>query len=141
MTQGLYFSGISERSGAPRALRVLIVDDERDTVLTLSEILRDAGHDTKGIYAAKDTLNAIEEFDPDVVLLDLSMPGMTGWDVAREIRRLYKGERPLLIAISGHYTKGADRILDKMAGFRHYLAKPCDPDALTTLLSQGVPTK
>lgn len=138
----MYLSGANpEPSGAPRALRVLIVDDERDTVLTLSEILRDAGHETKGIYAAKETLSAVSEFDPDVVVLDISMPGMTGWDVAREIRRQIPSERPLLIAISGHYTKGADRVLAQMAGFKYYLSKPCDPNVLTTLLSQSVPTK
>jgi DNA-binding response OmpR family regulator len=119
---------------SPRSLRVLIVDDERDTVHTLSAILRDEGHDTKGVYAGKDVLAAIREFDPDVAVVDISMPGMTGWDVAREVRAEFPGERPMLIAISGHYTQGADRILTQMSGFKYFLAKPCDPNVLTTLL-------
>src|SRR4051812_6159927 len=122
VSKGLFFQGSSaEPSRAPRRLRVLIVDDERDTVQTLSAILRDDGHDTKGVYSGKDVLAAIEQFDPDVALIDLSMPGLTGWDVAREVREKWP-TRPVLIAISGLYTQGADRILTQMTGFNYYFS-------------------
>ena len=119
---------------AKRALRVLVADDERDTVLTLTELLREEGHETHGVYDGNDVMPAIREFDPDVVLLDISMPGMTGWDVARKIRHVCGQERPLLIAISGVYKEAADQILGKLAGFNYYLAKPYDPSVLITLL-------
>ena len=122
------------RQRVRRALRVLIADDERDTVLTLTELLREEGHETHGVYDGNDVMPAIREFDPDVVLLDISMPGMTGWDVARKIRQVCGQERPLLIAISGVYKEAADQILGKLAGFNYYLAKPYDPSVLMTLL-------
>jgi len=117
-----------------RALRVLVADDEHDTVLTLTELLREEGHEARGVHDGTDVMPAIREFDPDVVLLDIAMPGMTGWDVARQIRQVCGQERPLLIAISGVYKQSADQILGKLAGFNYYLAKPYDPSVLMTLL-------
>jgi DNA-binding response OmpR family regulator len=122
------------RQRVRRALRVLIADDERDTVLTLTELLREEGHETHGVYDGNDVMPALREFDPDVVLLDISMPGMIGWDVARKIRLVCGQQRPLLIAISGVYKEAADQILGKLAGFNYYLAKPYDPSVLMTLL-------
>jgi CheY-like chemotaxis protein len=99
-----------------RALRVLVADDEHDTVLTLTELVREKGHETHGVYTGTEVMPAVREFDPDVVLLDTSMPGMTGRDVARKIRQVCGQERPLLIAISGVYKESADQILGKMSG-------------------------
>jgi len=122
------------RQRARRALRVLVADDERDTVLTLIELLREEGHEAHGVHAGEAVMPAVREFDPDVVLLDISMPDMSGWDVARKIRQICGQERPLLIAISGVYKASADQILGKLAGFNYYLAKPYDPSVLMTLL-------
>jgi DNA-binding response OmpR family regulator len=122
------------RQRARRALRVLVADDERDTVLTLSKLLREEGHDAHGVYKGTDVMPAVREFDPDVVLLDIAMPEMSGWDVARKIRQVCGQERPLLIAISGVYKQSADQILGKLAGFNYYLAKPYDPSVLIALL-------
>jgi two-component system OmpR family response regulator len=124
-------------SQARRQLRVLVVDDERDTVLTLMELLRDEGHETHGVYKSSDALAAMKDFDPDVVLLDIAMPGMSGWEVAREIRSSYGEKRPLLVALSGVYKQSADQILGKLAGFNYYIAKPYDPGVLLTLLHGG----
>jgi len=122
------------RRPAARNLRVLVADDEPDTVLTLIELLREAGHEAQGVHDGTDVMPAVREFDPDVVLLDISMPGMSGWDVARKVRQVCGQERPLLIAISGVYKEAADQILGKMAGFNYYLAKPYDPSVLIALL-------
>ena len=122
------------RQRGRRALRVLVADDERDTVLTLIELLREEGHEAHGVHDGTAVMPAIREFDPDVVLLDISMPGMNGWDVARQVRQVCGRERPLLIAISGVYKQSADQILGKLAGFNYYLAKPYDPSVLLTLL-------
>jgi DNA-binding response OmpR family regulator len=123
----------------PRRLRVLVVDDERDTVLTLMELLRDEGHETHGLYKPREVMTTMQAFDPDVVLVDIAMPEMSGWDVAREIRRSYGESRPLLIAISGLYKQSADQILGKLAGFNHYIAKPYDPAVLLKLLYGEIP--
>jgi len=123
--------------GAPQRsprLRVLIADDERDTVLTLAQLLRDEGHLTRGVYRGAEVLAAIQDFDADVVLLDLAMPDRSGWELARAIRAQSGYERPVLIAISGIYRQSADRILGAMGEFDYYVAKPCDPAALLALL-------
>ena len=117
--------------------RILIADDDRDSVLTLMQLLRDEGHATRGVYRGQDVMPALERFDPDVVLLDISMPDASGWDVARDIRRRYGDGRPLLIAISGLYKQSADQILGTMAGFNHYVAKPYDPATLLALIGKA----
>ncbi|HYL26060.1 MAG TPA: response regulator [Burkholderiales bacterium] len=118
-------------------LRILVADDERDTVFTLMQLLRDDGHDTRGVYKGGDVMPLLESFDPDVVLLDIAMPDASGWDVARDIRRRYGESRPLLIAISGLYKQSAEQILGTMAGFNYFLAKPYDPAALLRLISKA----
>jgi len=132
---GLHSSGGSSRpSPARRRLRVLVADDERDTVLMLTAILRDEGYETEGVYNGRDALAATSGFDPDVVVVDIVMPGMSGWEVARAVREETSAERPLLIAISGQYTKASDRFLAESVGFNHFLQKPCDPGELLALL-------
>jgi len=79
-------------------------------------------------------ISAVRAFDPEAVLLDIKMPGMSGYEVARSIRTRYGDARPLLVAISGHYKQGSDRVLAEIVGFDHYFAKPCDPNALLALL-------
>lgn len=114
-------------------MRVLVVDDNRDAVLTLSSLLWDEGHVVDEVYDGGEVLDAMRTFKPDAVLLDIKMPGLSGWEVARLIRSRY-GSLPLLIAITGHYNKGADKILAEIAGFDHQLPKPCDLGALLSLL-------
>jgi diguanylate cyclase (GGDEF)-like protein len=135
--------GAPDRSGAlpsqstpqaQRRPRVLLADDERDTVLTLAELLRLEGYDARGVFAGADVAPAVLEFDPDVVLIDIAMPDRSGWEVAREIRAKHGPDRPTLIAISGMYKQAADQTLGKLGGFNYYLAKPCDPSVLLALL-------
>jgi DNA-binding response OmpR family regulator len=118
-------------------LRILVADDARDTVFTLMQLLRDDGHDTRGVYKGGEVMPLLESFDPDVVLLDIAMPDASGWDVARDIRRRCGESRPLLIAISGLYKQSADQILGTMAGFNYFVAKPYDPAALLRLISKA----
>lgn len=124
-----------------RALRVLVVDDNRDTVITLRALLEHEGYETTGAHDAHAAIVKIAEFDPDVVIADLAMPGKSGWDIARAMRegRTYGNDRPVMIAISGEYTKGADRILTEMSGFNYFLSKPFDPKVLLALLTPLVP--
>ena len=120
-----------------RPLRIVVVDDNRDTVITMAALLRVEGHDTRACHHGKDVLRCVTEFDADVVLLDVAMPGMSGWDVARELRQVCGEKRPMIIGVTGEYTKGADRVLAEMAGFDYYLIKPADPKVLFALLEKA----
>jgi CheY-like chemotaxis protein len=136
MPSGLSFSPASscETRHIARPLRVIVIDDLPDMVLSLLALLRNEGFDVKGFSSGREALNQMQDFDPDVVISDIAMPSVNGWDVAREVRRAMGDARPVLIAISGQYTKGADKALAEAAGFNHYLTKPCDPEVLMSLL-------
>jgi DNA-binding response OmpR family regulator len=107
---------------APRSLRVLIADDDPDTVLTLEIVLRDEGHEVRGVYRGSDVLTAVRRFAPHAIIVDINMPDLDGYDVARAIRT--RNGNVLLIAISGVYKAGPDRMLAGMVGFDHFLPKP-----------------
>jgi len=127
---------VSIEQPKPRAkqrLRVLVADDERDSVSMLAFILADEGHEVREVYRGAEVLRLAREFNPDVVLLDIGMPGMTGYDVARELRQEFGPGKPLLIAVTG-WKQSSDRILAKLAGFDHHLAKPFDSAELLKLL-------
>lgn len=115
---------------------MLIVDDERDTVITLSALLSDEGYQVRGVYKGHDALDALRDFDPAIVLIDLALPDISGWEVARRIRASYGDERHKLISITGRYKQGSDRVLGQLAGFDHQMEKPCDPKALIKLLAK-----
>lgn len=122
-------------SSAPRALRIIVADDDRDSVLTLMMLLREEGHEVRGVYSGRQVMGHVIDFDPDAVLLDIAMPELSGWEVARTIRARRGAERPLLIGISGEYIKGADKVLSQILGFNHYLVKPYAPAELLALLA------
>jgi DNA-binding response OmpR family regulator len=119
---------------APRSLRILVVDDDRDAALTLMMILRDEGHDVRAIYSGRNVAGAMIDFGPDAVILDIEMPDMSGWQTARIIRER-RTRAPLLIAISGHYTKGVDAAVSRLCGFDHYFTKPCVVNDLLKILA------
>ena len=115
------------------ALRVLVVDDDRDEVLTLVALLREEGYDARGSYRGKDVLDLVRDFDPQAVLLDIGMPDLNGYEAARLVRSRYGSASPLLIAVTG-WKKASDRLLAELAGFDHHVAKPYDPQLLLSLL-------
>jgi DNA-binding response OmpR family regulator len=117
-----------------RALNVIVADDERDTVLTLTAVLRDEGHNVRGVYRGDEVLRAVEAERPDAVILDIEMPGKSGFAIAQELRHIYGDDTPVLIAISGKWTGQTDEMLGRMVGFRHYCLKPFDPQKLLELL-------
>jgi DNA-binding response OmpR family regulator len=123
-----------EASKAPRRLRIIVADDDRDQVLTLTELLGSEGHDVRGLYRGKELVQAVSDFEPDVLILDIKLPDASGFEVAEKIRERYRERRPLLIAISGVFKKGVDRILCEMVGFDHHLTKPFAFDALLELI-------
>jgi CheY-like chemotaxis protein len=119
----------------PRPLRILVVDDNRDAVLTLVTLLQDEGYDAKGVYSAEHVLQIARTFKPDAFILDIAMPGQSGYSLARDLRRSYSSARStLLIALTGEYKRPSDALMSRAAGFDHHVTKPYDPVALMELL-------
>jgi CheY-like chemotaxis protein len=119
------------------ALRILVADDNRDTVLTLTMLLQEEGHEVRGAYNGTDVVRIARLHRFDVIILDIEMPEMSGYAIAQELRTHYYGTRaPLLIAISGKWNKPSEKLLAQAVGFDHHLEKPCDPRTLLRLLKQ-----
>jgi len=127
-------ASLPEASMAADPLRVVVIDDDPDAVMMLLTLLRSEGYRAEGFGSARSALRELETLAPDVVISDVSMPYMNGWELAREVRQAM-GERPTLIGISGQYMRGPDKVLAELAGFNFYLTKPYDPQALIGLLA------
>lgn len=123
-------------NATPRNLRILIADDDRDNALTLATILRTEGHEAHIVLRGDEVLELDRLIRPDALILDISLPGMSGYAIAREIRERRGGPAyaPLLIAVSGKWTKPSEKMLGQAVGFDHYLIKPCDPQEIMRLL-------
>jgi CheY-like chemotaxis protein len=115
--------------------RVLIADDDRDTTATLSALLELEGYQVQSVHGGQEALDATRTFKPDVVLLDIGMPKITGYEAARRLRQRYGDDCPMLIALTG-WKQASDKILANLAGFDHHVAKPYDPAELLRLLSK-----
>lgn len=125
---------------AETPLHVVVIDDEPDAVITLLELLRDEGHRADGFAAGTVALDAIPGLDPDVIICDIAMPAPNGWEVAKQVRAMQHGGKvPLMIAISGRFTKGADRVLAQISGFDFFVTKPCEPELLLALVGRPRP--
>jgi signal transduction histidine kinase/CheY-like chemotaxis protein len=120
-------------TSAPIGRRILVVDDNHDAADTLAYLLQQAGADVQIAYNGPDALNDVELFGPEIVVMDLGMPGMSGLDVARQLRKRNR-EKPTLIALTG-WGQSADRELTRIAGFNHHLTKPVDFAELHALLA------
>jgi two-component system CheB/CheR fusion protein len=114
---------------APR--RVLVVDDELDLALTLAELLRTQGHEVEVAHDGQAALDCASSFAPDVVLLDLGLPGMNGYELARRLRERL-GAAPRLVAVSG-YPRDDRRTRE--AGFDDHVIKPPTPEQLAAVLA------
>jgi PAS domain S-box-containing protein len=114
-------------------LRILIVDDNHDGADTLAAVLRLMGHEVDTAYDGHEGVEAAVRMQPDVVLLDIGLPRLNGYEAARRIRS--QGLRTLLIAVTG-WGQDEDRRRSRDAGFDHHLVKPVDPDELMRLLTE-----
>lgn len=121
----------------PRPTRVLIVDDNRDAADLAAMVLVAEGHQAEAAYNGPDALRADRSFRPDVVLVDLSMPGMDGFQLAEALRR--ESPPPLLIALSG-YAEDSAHERSREAGCSGHLVKPVDIEALLRIVG-GAPTR
>ena len=127
----------SDRRHYGERLRILVVDDDADTVNTLAFILRGEGYVVHSAYTGSDALPATRQFRPDVIIHDISVPGMSGYAVAQAIRYSFTDvRRPYMIAISGVWKEFPDRKVAEQTGFDAYLTKPCDTAALLRLVEE-----
>jgi CheY-like chemotaxis protein len=113
--------------------RILIVDDNVDAAQTLGDLMRELGHEPKITHDALSALDVMASFEPTIALLDLGLPVMDGYELARRLRAAFKPEALRLIAVTGYGQEG-DRRRAKEAGFDHHLVKPLDIDELVPLL-------
>ncbi len=117
-------------------LRILVVDDNVDAANAMAMLLTVSGHDAHVAHDGPAALEAVSSLAPDVVLLDLGLPGMNGFDVCRLIRATATEKPPLVVALTG-WGQESDRQKSRDSGFDHHLVKPVDYDTLADLLSRS----
>ena len=127
-------NGVKQASDSQRTCRILVVDDNRDAAKSLTMLLRAMGHETHTSHDGLEAIQAAATFRPEVALLDIGLPGMDGYEVARHIRQRAWGKRMVLAALTG-WGQEEDKRRSMVAGFDHHLTKPVDPVALRTLLA------
>lgn len=126
-----------EQKNAPSTVpprRILVVDDNEDAANSLAMMLQLEGHEVSTAYSASDALSAVEQLKPEVVFLDIGLPRMDGYEVARRLRAQYGAACPRLIARTG-YGQPEDRARALAAGFSAHLTKPVEPQELQRVLS------
>jgi CheY-like chemotaxis protein len=128
---------MDKTAGRPHPLAVLVVDDSPDAANSMAELLSLHGHCAAVALGGGEALARLEECVPDVVLLDLRMPGMDGYAVVERIRERCAGggKRPLLVAVTGCGTE-ADRARSARVGFDLHLVKPVDPAVLVGMMER-----
>jgi len=124
---------LKQRAGC----RILVVDDNHDAAEATKVLLELAGHEVKMVGDGNEALASAPVFAPDVVLLDIGLPMMDGYQVARRLREAAETRASCLIALTG-YGQPADRERARAAGFDHHLTKPADPDALLALVDAWI---
>jgi PAS domain S-box-containing protein len=114
--------------------RVLVVDDAEDVASTLRILLEMWGYSVRIVEDGPSALVAYRTYQPDIVLLDIGLPGMNGYDVARQLRRQQGSKRPFIMAVTG-YGQDEDKRRSQEAGFDYHVTKPVDPDKLQSVIS------
>ena len=128
---------------APRATstkRVLVIDDNVDVADMLAAYLQQLGHEVVQAHDGRTGLDVATRHQPDVIVCDLGLPGLDGYEVARTLRTIRQLRSSLLIAVSG-YGESADRDKAQAAGFSHHITKPADPIEVAELIAKHVTSK
>ena len=116
-------------------LRILVVDDNRDSADMLGTLLTFGGHKTSTANDGLSAIEAAEKFQPDVILMDIGLPGLNGYEAARRVRERLADKKPILVALTG-WGQDADRRRSEEAGFDAHLVKPVDHQVLVRLLKE-----
>ena len=122
------------KARAPQPLRVIVADDNRDAAVSLAALLREEGHEVLEVYRGDAVLELTRQFKPDALILDIGMPGLTGFEIAHKLRHEMGDACPLLIAATA-WAQASARAMGTLAGFSHYLTKPYSTDTLLGILS------
>ena len=117
---------------------MIVADDNRDAATGLAMILQEEGHEVLAVYRGDSVLTLVASFRPDVLILDIGMPGLTGFEVAHALRQRLGQACPLMIAVTA-WNQPAALELGKASGFSHYLTKPYSTDELLAILSSVPP--
>lgn len=129
--------GASEgKDGTASSRRVLVVDDNLDSAETIALMAQLWGHDVRTAHTGQAALEMAEDYRPEVVLLDIGLPGMDGFEVARRLREQEWMTGVMLVAMTG-YGQEEDRRRSREVGFDHHMVKPIDPATLQALLAGG----
>jgi CheY-like chemotaxis protein/anti-sigma regulatory factor (Ser/Thr protein kinase) len=131
-------AALEAAAATPGARRILVVEDNPDAAATMRDFLELSGHEVELADSGKAGVQAAREFHPEVVLCDIGLPGMSGFEVAAELRRDPATRSAKLIAVTG-YGRDEDRRKSKEAGFDMHLTKPVDPAQLRDLLQERPP--
>lgn len=126
--------GAQPGEAAPQGRRILIVDDNADSADSLAMLLQLGGHEAHTAYDGPQGLEAAARLQPDVMLLDLGLPGMDGCEVCRRVRQQPWARRALLVAVTG-WGQAADRQRSQEAGFDAHLVKPVELQALEKIIA------
>lgn len=118
----------------PPQARVLVVDDNEDAANSLATLLEVMGYEVRTAYDGPEAIEAADEFLPAVALLDIGLPRLSGYDIARHVRE-QRGKDVLLVAITG-WGQEDDRRRAREAGFDHHFTKPADFEVLLELIGQ-----
>lgn len=121
--------------GAPRTTKVLVVDDDPDTVESFAMLVRALGAEAFVATNPRDVLEVAKRVRPHVIFLDIGMPEMDGWDVARQLRKDLGYDEVKLVAVTG-FDGPQDRHRSREAGFDAHMAKPLDVDLVQIILEQ-----
>jgi CheY-like chemotaxis protein len=115
--------------------RILVVDDNEDSAESMAQLLELNGHLVEQAHDGQNALKTFERFHPDVILLDIGLPEMDGYEVCQTIRRNQSKHRPIVVALTG-WGQDSDRRKSLEAGFDHHLVKPASFEALMKLLTR-----
>jgi CheY-like chemotaxis protein len=123
-------------AGQPRALHVALVEDNDDVRVLMGEVLESWGHEVRQASTGAIGVDLILEQRPDIAFIDIGLPDMDGYELARQVRSALGQDKPLLVALSG-FSQRRDRERASNAGFDDHLAKPANPADLRRLLTQA----
>ena len=124
--------------GSESRRRILVADDNADTADSLATILENMGYEVRAAYNCASAVETAEHFRPEVLLLDIGMPGLNGYEAAHYIREEPWGKDAVVVAVTG-WGGEADKRQAREAGFDHHLTKPVDPEVIRDLIAKTPP--
>ena len=133
MRRALYFRGAESQFFSVK--RILVIDDERDFGFLMKSFFSPKNYDVHIAYTLADGMKLLEEQNPDFIFLDIGLPGLNGYDLARNLRQLPSTQRSILVAITG-WGQAGDKRRAREAGFDHHVVKPVEPTEIHAILTR-----